>query len=225
MRVAPASAVGTDLWFAAITKVVATSTHHRDKLVDWQIVRRLWLGSLPFSAITMTCIKWGFLPAGGHPFLKRTIAIAVIVTALGMLLQKELHEWGRRLRTARPDRFRAWQSPLTVTAGAILGILVTLTSVGAGALGVVILSHLYPFRLNSSSLIATDIAHAIPLAVFAGLGHILIGDVRLALLGYLLLGSVPMVWVGAKLSSRMAQPLLRWILIVVLLVVGIKLWA
>lgn len=108
-------------------------------------------------------------------------------------------------------------------AGAILGVLVTLTSVGAGALGAVMLAYLYPLRLTPPRLIATDIVHAIPLALFAGTGHLLMGHVDFGLLGNLLLGSIPGVMLGAVLSSRLPHGLLRGALACVLLIVGVKL--
>jgi len=112
---------------------------------------------------------------------------------------------------------------LTVAAGALLGALVTLTSIGAGALGVVFLAYLYPLRLTPSRLIATDIVHAIPLAMFAGAGHLLIGNVNFGLLGNLLVGSVPGVLVGALMSSRLPQVILRRALSAILLFTGFKL--
>lgn len=222
--VAPATAVGTDLWFAATTKLVATRIHHRQGLIDWQVVRRLWMGSLTFSLITLAFIKWNPIPAGGIHFFKVAIAGAVLLTSVGLMLQTRLHHWGRRLRLTEPARFKAWQAPLTLLAGALLGVLVTLTSVGAGALGVVFMVHLYPLRLTPSRLVATDIVHAIPLAIFAGLGHLFVGNVNFVLLGNLLLGSIPTVIIGAMLSSRIPPSWLRGLLICVLLVVGIKLW-
>jgi hypothetical protein len=222
--VAPPTAVGTDLWFAALTKITATGVHHGRGLIDWQVVRRLWSGSLTCSVLTLICLRWGPLPAGHFAALKIAIAGAILLTALGMLFQTRLHAWGKQKRLTDPDHFKAWQGPLTVVAGALLGILVTLTSVGAGALGVVFLSHLYPLRLTPSRLVATDIVHAIPLAIFAGLGHLLVGHVDFVLLRNLLLGSVPAVLVGALLSSRLPQQWIRGLLVCVLMAVGIKLW-
>jgi hypothetical protein len=221
--VAPMSAIGTDLWFAAITKIAATRIHHGNGLIDWQVVRRLWLGSLPASALTllwMTIVPIGAETAG---FLKAMIAGAVVLTALAMLFQKQLHGLGRKFRIESVDKFKSLQGPLTVAAGATLGILVTLTSIGAGALGVVFLAYLYPLRLTASRLIATDIVHAIPLAVFAGMGHLVIGNVNFGLLGNLLIGSIPGVMAGAMLSSRLPQVLLRRSLSAILLFTGFKL--
>jgi len=222
--VAPTTAVGTDLWFAAFTKIAATRIHHGHGLIDWQVVRRLWYGSLSCSVLTLVWLKWGTHPLGNFSSLKAAIAGAVLLTSMGMLFQPQLHAWGRRLRVGNPERFKAWQGPLTVLAGALLGVLVTLTSVGAGALGVVFLAHLYPLRLTPARLVATDIVHAIPLALFAGLGHLFVGHVNVALLGNLLLGSIPAVVVGAMLSSRLPQRWVRGLLVGVLFVVGIRLW-
>ncbi|WP_310644818.1 sulfite exporter TauE/SafE family protein [Limnohabitans sp.] len=105
----------------------------------------------------------------------------------------------------------------------VLGFLVTLTSVGAGAVGAVLLAYLYPLRLTPSRLVATDIVHAVPLALFAGLGHVVVGHVDFELLTWLLLGSVPGVWLGAKLSARLPQHYLRVGLALVLSVIGLKL--
>lgn len=222
--VAPMAAVGTDLWFAALTKLFATRVHHGHGLIDWPVVKRLWLGSLTTSALTLAWMKWHPVDASAVTLLKTSISAAVVVTALGMLFQKPLHALGRSLRTADAPHFKAVQLPLTILAGAVLGILVTLTSVGAGALGAVFLAYLYPLRLTPPRLIATDIVHAIPLAIFAGFGHLLIGNVNFGLLGNLLIGSVPAVILGAMLSARLPHTLLRIALALVLLVIGAKLW-
>lgn len=225
--VAPTAAIGTDLWFAALTKIAATRVHHGNGLIDWQVVRRLWLGSLPGSAFTLAWMAYAPITRETTAFLKTMIAVAVVLTAVAMLLQKPLHALGHRLRTRTEsaDRFKVLQAPLTVAAGALLGMLVTLTSIGAGALGVVFLAYLYPLRLTPSRLIATDIVHAIPLALFAGMGHLLIGNVNFGLLGNLLVGSIPGVIAGAMLSSRLPQPLLRGALSAILLFTGFKLLA
>ncbi len=223
--VAPLSAVGTDLWFAATTKLFATRVHHGHGLIDWPVVKRLWLGSLTGSALTLLWMKLQPVDDTAVTLLKTAIAVAVMITALGMLLQKPLHALGRRLRTTDGEHFKAVQAPLTVLAGAVLGVLVTLTSVGAGALGAVFLAYLYPLRLTPPRLIATDIVHAIPLAMFAGAGHLMIGNVDFGLLGNLLAGSVPAVIVGAMLSARLPHALLRMVLAVVLILIGLKLWA
>lgn len=221
--VAPLTAVGTDLWFAAITKMAAFQVHRGSGLIDWTVVRRLWSGSLPASALTVAVIHAHPPDPATAAGLNGAIAVAIMITALGILFQKPLHALGRRWRVSDVDHFRQWQGPLTVLAGALLGLLVTLTSVGAGALGAVFLMYLYPLRLTPPRLIATDIVHAIPLALFAGLGHLWIGNVNFAMLGTLLLGSIPGVLVGARLSTRLPHQVLRLGLATVLLLVGSKL--
>ena len=128
--VAPLTAVGTDLWFAAITKLFATRVHHGHGLIDWQVAKRLWWGSLTASAATLIWLKLHPINANAVDFMKTTIAGAVVLTALGMFFQKPLHALGRRYRTTEAERFKALQGPMTVAAGAVLGVLVTVTSVG-----------------------------------------------------------------------------------------------
>jgi uncharacterized membrane protein YfcA len=222
--ISPLVAVGTDLWFAAITKLLASRVHHHHGLIDWVVVRRLWMGSLTASACTLVWMRFHPLDADSFASMKAMIAGAVLLTACGMLLQKPLHALGRRFRTTQAAQFKMLQMPATVLAGAVLGILVTLTSVGAGALGAVFLVYLYPLRLTPPRLIATDIVHAIPLAAFAGMGHLLIGNVNFSLLGNLLLGSIPGVLLGAALSARLPHAALRGMLSLVLISVGVKLW-
>ena len=222
--VAPLAAVGTDLWFAAITKLFATRMHHDHGLIDWPVVRRLWLGSLTASALTLVWMKLHPVDETAVTLLETAIAVAVMLTALGMLFQKSLYALGRKLRTSDSDQFKALQAPLTVQSGTALGMLVTLTSVGAVALGTVFLTYPYPLRLTPPRLIASDIVHAIPLAIFAGMDHLLIGNVDFGLLGNLLLGSIPAVFVGAMLSARLPHLLLRGVLAMVLLLIGAKLW-
>ena len=221
--VAPLTAVGTDLWFAALTKIFATRVHHNHGLIDWPVVRRLWLGSLSASVLTLVWMKLHPVDQTAVTLLKTAIAAAVLLTAVGIVFQKPLQAFGRKLRTTDAEHFKAWQPGLTVLAGAVLGVLVTLTSVGAGALGAVFLAYLYPLRLTPPRLIATDIVHAIPLALFAGTGHLLMGNVNFGLLGNLLLGSVPAVLLGAVLSARLPHAMLRMALAAVLLAVGAKL--
>jgi hypothetical protein len=219
----PLSAVGTDLWFAAITKTAATKVHHGAGLIDWQIVRRLWAGSLPASALATWWLSSAHMGPHATDWVRGAIAVAILVTASAMLFQHQLHELGRQFRVGDARHFKAMQPAMTVVAGATLGALVTLTSIGAGALGVVFLAYLYPLRLTSSRLIATDIVHAIPLAMFAGMGHLIAGNVDLNLLGNLLIGSLPGVLIGATLSSRLPQVALKRALAAILIFTGYKL--
>ena len=140
-----------------------------------------------------------------------------------MLFQPALHRLGQKLRTTTPERFKHAQPGLTVAAGAVLGFLVTLTSVGAGALGVVMLVYLYPYRLTPPKLVGTDIAHAVPLTLVAGLGHFGLGNVDFHLLGSLLLGSIPGIILGSRLSISASRVYVRNGIAVMLAVVGAKL--
>ena len=220
--VAPVSAVGTDLWFAAITKIVAGGVHHQKNLIDWEILKRLWLGSLPASAL-MIYLMHSKLVSIDAKFLSQWVAYLVILTAIGILFQSRLKNIGKHFRISNELAFKAWQPILTILAGAILGVLVTLTSIGAGALGVVLLTYLYPLRLTPARLVATDIVHAIPLAMFAGFGHLIVGHVDFELLAVLLLGSIPGVYIGARASSVLSAKWIRIFLAVVLIAVGTKL--
>ena len=223
--VAPVTAIGTDLWFAAITKMAAGKMHHTKGLIDWQVLRYLWAGSLPASVIMIFLMRGDYI-ALEPSLLKDAVAISILVTAVSMLFQKQLHTVGKHFRLSDAQHFKRWQPTLTVIAGAILGGLVTLTSIGAGAVGIVMLTYLYPLKLTPARLVATDIVHAIPLAMFAGMGHFLfIGNIDFSLLGWLLIGSIPGVLVGATLSSKLPQTPLRICIAVVLILVAINLLA
>lgn len=222
-NVDPFVAVGTDLWFAAITKIFATRVHHGRSLIDWSVVKRLWMGSLPTALLALVWLKLHPVDEALALLLREAVAMTVISTAVGLLFQTKLQLLGRKYRTTDARTFKFFQAPLTVLAGALLGLLVTITSVGAGALGAVFLVYLYPLRLTPPKLIATDIVHAIPLAIFAGFGHLMLGNVDLRLLGNLLLGSVPGVIIGALLSLRLSHKVLRSLLAVILGLIGLKL--
>lgn len=221
--VPPVTAVGTDLWFAAVTKSVSTGYGHNSGLVDWKITKRLWLGSLPASFIVLLLMVVAPLEGVSVLFLERSVAAMVLITAVGLAFKSLLHSTGRGLRVSNEIGFKAVQRPLTIFSGILLGSVVTLTSVGAGALGVVVLSYLYPLRMTTRRLVSTDIAHAIPLAFFAGFGHALAGNVDLKLLFNILAGSIPAVLVASALASRIPDSILRYGLAAVLLVVGMRL--
>jgi uncharacterized membrane protein YfcA len=220
---APAAAVGTDLWFAAITKMVGGAVHHQRGGVDWQVVRRLSLGSLPAAVLTLAWLHASGLGPVKQGLILHMLGIVLVLTALAMLLKKQLHAVGQRLRSSAPERFKGLQPPLTVLAGALLGFLVTLTSVGAGALGTVMLVYLYPFRMTPNRLVGTDIVHAIPLTMVAGMGHLWMGNVDLPLLGQLLLGSIPGIVIGSLVGTRTSELFLRRAIAAVLVLVGAKL--
>jgi uncharacterized protein len=221
--VAPQTAIGTDLLFAAITKIFGAWVHGTRGSIDWLVLRRLAMGSLPAAVLTLLLIRY-FPPGKGlKALLLPALGTALALTSLAMLFQPRLHRLGQKLRTTAPDRFKGAQPGLTVAAGALLGFLVTLTSVGAGALGVVMLVYLYPYRLTPPKLVGTDIAHAIPLALVAGLGHLSLGNVNFGLLGALLLGSIPGIILGSRLSISVNRVYVRNAIAVTLALVGGKL--
>ena len=215
----PQVAVGTDLWFAAIIKLLAAKLHHLKGAVDWQVVYRLWLGSLPASALTLAWMRQVSIDQASVAFIQGLIAVAIFITAVGLLFKEKLHVLGRYLRLQDGRHFKAVQGPLTVISGMMLGILVTLTSIGAGALGAVLLAYLYPLRLTPTRLIATDLAHAVPLALFAGIGYALSGQIDLTVLGFLLTGSLPAVVVGVRVAHFVPESWLRLFLAMVLILI------
>ena len=221
--VAPTTAVGTDLWFAALTKIVGGFMHHQKGSVDWQVLRRLCLGSLPASLATLAWLHLGDHEQIRQGLILQALGGVLILTAAAMLFRAYSQAWGTRRRTRMPERFKRAQPALTVLAGAILGFLVTLTSVGAGALGVVMLVYLYPLRMKPARLVGTDIVHAIPLTIVAGTGHLMMGNVNVGLLANLLVGSVPGVICGSLLGAKVPESLLRTAIAVVLTAVGVKL--
>lgn len=221
---APAVAVGTDLWFAALTKAAGGVLHHGRGTVDWQVLRRLWTGSLPAALLTLLWLQATGFGKQSNGTLLVILGGVLLLTALAMLFKNRIHAYGQGLRTHTPEAFKHAQPALTVAAGAVLGFLVTLTSIGAGALGTVMLVYLYPRRLTPARLVGTDILHAVPLTVLAGSGHLLLGNVNLPLLGSLLLGSVPGVLLGSHYSSRAPDRVLRPLIALVLALVGAKLF-
>ncbi len=223
--IAPQTAVGTDLLFAMLTKTVGGWVHGAHGAIDWLIVRRLWLGSIPSALMTLYFINYAksHLPIGA--VILPMLGVALTITSAGLFFQRRLHNLGMRLRTNFATDFKFMQPGLTVLAGALLGFLVTLTSVGAGAIGTVLLVYLYPYRMKAAKLVGTDIAHAVPLTLVAGLGHLALGNVDLKLLGELLVGSIPGVIAGSLLSHRLNPRWTTRAIAVMLILVAARLFA
>ena len=218
----PATAVGTDLLYAACTKSVGAVIHARSQTIDWRVTGRLAAGSLPAAAATLLVLHQLHLhTAAVSRVITPVLAVTILLTALLLLFQKPLLE---RLRPRSSGLVSRRLVGLTVAAGAVLGVLVTLTSVGAGALGVTALTLLYP-RLSAARVVGSDIAHAIPLTLLAGTGYWLLGAVDWALLGSLLSGSVPGIIIGSLLATHIPGPVLRGVLAVTLCLVAGKLLA
>lgn len=217
----PATAVGTDLAFASITKGFGTLAHRAHGHVRWDIVRRLSLGSLPAAAITIGVLKGaGELDGAVLHAIRVTIGVSVLLTVLSLLFRRQLLAWLARRPQYQLTGSR--QANATVVVGAVIGVLVTLSSIGAGAVGATLILLLYP-QLKASEVAGTDIAYAVPLTAVAALGHVWLGTVNWNLLGALLVGSIPGIWLGAQLSKQLPERLVRGALATVLTFVAIKL--
>lgn len=221
LGVAPTTAVATDLWFASITKIVGAAIHQRAGKVDWQVVRRLWTGSLPVALLVVILISMGD-HLSKVSWLAKAVGVVVLITALGMFFSPMLFKLAKGQRLEKPEKFKAWQPVLTVLAGAILGLAVALTSVGAGAIGSVMLLFLYPLRMTPHRLVATDLVHAIPLAMVAGIGYLFAGKVNVSMLGNMLLGSIPAIAIGSLLAGKIPARGVQLALATVLVLVGIR---
>jgi hypothetical protein len=218
--VSPATAVGTDLLFAAATKTVGSFVHGFNKTIEWTVVRRLAAGSLPAAALSLFALTRLHISSGGARTVITTIlALALLLTA-GVLIARDRisARYAERLRTLDERSVAV----LTTAMGAVLGILVTFSSVGAGAIGVTALVLLYP-RIPMARIVGSDIAHAVPLTLLAGVGHGAMGSLDPHTLLSLLVGSFPGIFVGSWISSRARDVTLRYILAGVLIMVGIRL--
>lgn len=236
--VSPGTAVGTDLLFAAITKGFGTALHGLNKSVNWNVVARLAFGSLPASFGTLLLLHYVLDPRAVRGMMTTGLGTALVVTALAIFLQPLFRKASGSEQTdvrealARQERNsdrpvdEDTEAPrtiaLTIIMGAVVGTLVTLTSVGAGALGVMVLFALYP-RIKSVKIVGIDIAHAVPLTAMAGLGHASLGGVDFRMLSWLLLGSLPGIAVGSQLAFRLPERIMKRLLAAILLVVGAKL--
>jgi len=225
LGIAPSTAVGTDLLFATVTKLVAVKVHGSRGTIDWQVVRRMAVGSIPAACLTLLLMYQLSASREAGKVIMPALGIALMVTAVAMIFRTTLHGVGKRWRVGTPEAFKRAQPGLTVLAGVALGIMVTMTSIGAGALGTVMLVYLYPLRLTPAKLVGTDLAHAIPVALVAGLGHLALGNVDFGLLGWLLLGSLPGVWIGSHLSAKAPDKIVRNAIAVILLIVGARILA
>ncbi len=217
----PATAVGTDLLYAALTKAGGTVAHGRKGHIDWAITGRLALGSIPAAALTIWVLAQ--LPKGSNTIgaiISNGLGFALMLTAIAILFGRKLRAYAAAHEES-PLRQRHLPV-ITVTVGAILGVLVTISSVGAGALGVAALFFLYP-SLSPVRIVGSDVAHAVPLTLVAGLGHWLLGGVDWALLGALLLGSLPGIWLGSHVSAKVPEHILRRLLASMLVLIGGKL--
>jgi hypothetical protein len=213
----PAVAVGTDLLQVSITKAAGSLVHGFRNTVDWRLVRTLALGSIPSTLLTLLLLSHIDLRnAAAQTVISQILGVSLIFTACCLLLRSRLI----KLSAGRAERMsRRQQTIVTICSGALVGFLVTMTSVGAGAIGTTVLILLYP-RMPMARLVGSDVAHAVPLTLLAGVGHWILGSIDWSLLTLLLSGSVPGIIIGAYLSSRVPDFALRVILAVTMAIVG-----
>jgi uncharacterized membrane protein YfcA len=219
--ISPTVAVGTDLAFASATKIAGTFAHRYRGNVHWDIVRKLCFGALPAAVVSTLALKYfGALDQEIGQIIRYSIAASVLLTVVAILFRTRMQNW----MTAHPERqlHGAKLTTLTVIAGILLGALVTISSIGAGAVGATLLVLLYP-RLTPAEIAGTDIAYAVPLTAIAALGHWWLGSINWELLAMLLLGSVPGITIGSLAARAVPEKILRGLLAMTLAGVAIKL--
>lgn len=216
----PATAVGTDLLYASVTKSVGTAVHGKRQTVDWKIVGGLASGSVPAAIVTLSLMAYfGVNGASSALVLNLLLGAALLITSLTVFFRPLILRWsGHHIDAMEDRRVNRW----TVVLGVVLGVLVSVTSVGAGALGTTALLILYP-KLPLARVAGSDIAHAVPLTLIAGIGHWLMGSVDLTLMAALLVGSIPGIIVGSLIATRSSDSVLRPVLAVTLLISGLRL--
>lgn len=212
--------IATDLVFAAATKSAASAMHFKNYFIDWQIIKRLWLGSVPAAILMLLIIFQGFIFDGDA--IISIIGFLVIISGISMLLSDVIQDRFKSIRINSPIKFKKWQAPLTILFGFVLGSLVTLTSLGAGALGAIVLRFLYPLRMKPHNIVGTDTLHAIPVTLIAGAGFFFMGFVNLELLSMLLIGSIPGALIGSALLKRTHPTAVKFLLSIVLIMTGFK---
>lgn len=221
---APTVAVGTDLVWNALTKTVGAAVHYRHKNVNLNLVWRLATGSVPGAIVglyLLSLLKKSASVQYVDHLIVRLLGGTLIVVAIGILCKEPLRRWfpSKTVRTATAENLRGWQVPLL---GFIVGMIVSFTSVGSGSLIVTTLLLLFPGeRLNR--LVGSDVFHAMFLVGVAALGHWRLGDVNFPLVTGLLIGSVPGVWLGSVVASRIPEGTLRPAVATLLFVTGAKL--
>jgi uncharacterized protein len=219
----PLTAVGTDLLYAAVTKTAGTAIHAKKGNVEWRVAALLATGSVPASVVTIWMLSG--LPKQSPTttlIISISIGVALIVAAMAIFFRRGIRNFA--LAHADNATRAQYSGPITVVFGAVLGVLVSLCSVGAGALGVAVLFFLYP-RLAPARVVGSDLAHAVPLTVVAGLGHWIIGSVNWSIVGALLLGSLPGIYLGSYLATHISDRFLLPALASMLLLIGLRMIA
>ncbi len=220
--VSPATAVGTDLLYASLTKSLGGWVHSRNGSVDWKVVGLLSLGSFPAALVTIALLKYLALDEKTlRSLVTSVLSVALLATAVALLLKDSIKKLARRQDGSVYELHHRYLPAATIATGLIVGVLVTISSIGAGVLGTVALLFLYP-RMTPVKVVGTDIVHAVPLTAVAGMGHMALGTVDFVLLGSLLLGSLPGIYIGSHLSAKVPEKVLRPVLAAMLLIIGLK---
>jgi uncharacterized membrane protein YfcA len=216
----PATAVGTDLLYAAATKSAGSVVHGHNRTIDWRVVGLLAAGSLPVTVVTIAAL--GALDVNGalaRTLINAVLTVALFVTAICLIFRDRIvARYAPRLEVLTAKQIASF----TVAVGAILGLMVSISSVGAGAIGVTALVLLYP-KMPTARIVGTDIAHAVPLALAAGIGHWLLGTIDWQIFASLILGSIPGILLGSYVAIRLPDRALRLVLAATLIVVATKL--
>lgn len=215
----PATAVGTDLLSAAVTKTAGSVVHGLARSIEWRVVKRLAMGSVPATVVTLGCLAVLNQSEVARSLITVILSAVLLLTAAVLVFRGSIVRFYRSRLPALDDRGTA---AVTIIVGAILGVLVTISSIGAGAVGVCVLLILYP-KLPMARIVGSDIAHAVPLTFVAGVGHWMIGTVNWHIVGLLLAGSLPGIVLGSYMAVRVPETVLRVILACTLTLLSIKL--
>ncbi len=219
----PTKAVGTDLLYASFTKLGGVYIHNKKKNINWTITGWLSLGSIPSAILTLWILESIKTDTTAlNTFIKQSLGWALLFTSIAIIFKKKLLSFSQKHAGDKFHSESKTQNLLTIAIGIVLGAMVTLTSIGAGALGTVTLFFLYPL-LPTPRLVGTEIAHAVPLTLVAGLGHASMGNLDLGLLVQLLMGSLPGIYLGSMLSGKVPDLLLRNAIAMMLFFVGYNL--
>jgi uncharacterized membrane protein YfcA len=213
----PATAVGTDLLYAAATKTGGSLVHGFARSIDWRVVGRLATGSVPATIVTLAVLSHFNLSGdAAHNLITLVLSVALFATAFVLVFGGAIVA-AYRARVVELNSQRTAVN--TVLVGMVLGVLVSISSVGAGAIGVIALIMLYP-QLPIARIVGSDIAHAVPLTLIAGTGHWMMGSVDWHIMGSLLAGSLPGIFVGSYFAIRIPERALRLVLATTLFVVA-----
>lgn len=215
--ISPTTAVGTDLLYASITKTFGTAVHGLGHTIQWRIVLLLAMGSVPMAIFTLLLFSWfGPNTDAANRLISDILSVMLLLTAIVLILRRQIiTRYRRKIIAMKPETTQR----LTVIVGMTLGILVPLSSVGAGALGATALILLYP-DLPMARIVGSDIAHAVPLTLAAGIGHVVLGSTNFTIMGFLLAGSIPGIILGSYIAPRVPDAVLRYVLAGTLLIAG-----